>query len=103
MAQDNTNPNNQPLPEDATQENAQPATPEQNKEAVWQKVDVVYSAARKAYLEGSLFPDVIDSLTATLLEIKDNETQQLGGLGGGQRDVTLNESPADEEMPNQPY
>jgi hypothetical protein len=103
MQQDNTNPNNQTPPADTTQANAQPATSEQNKEAVWQKIDLVYSAARKAYLQGSLLPDVIDSFVATLLEIKDAETQQLGGLGGDRRDVTLNESPAEEEVPSQPY
>lgn len=97
MAQDNTNPNNQPLPEDTTQANAQAVTSEQNKETVWQKVDVVYNAARKAYLDGALLPDVIDSFVATLLEIKNTETQNLGGLGADRREVNINESPEGEE------
>lgn len=96
MAKDNTNPNNQPLPEDT----AQAAPPQENKEAVWQQVDVVYNAARKAFLQGSLFPDVIDSLVATLQEIKNTETQNLGGLGANKTGINLDETP-DEETPGE--
>ncbi len=96
MAQDNTNQNNQPLLEDT----APAAPPQDNKEAVWQQVDVVYNAARKAYLQGSLLPDVIDSFIATLQEIKNTETQNLGGLGEGKTQINLNES-SDEEAPGE--
>lgn len=100
MAQENNNSNNQPLQEDTVQENTQAVNPEQNKEAIWQQVDAVYNAARKAYLQGSLFPDVIDSLVATLQEIKNTETQNLGGLGEGKTQININESP-DEEIPGE--
>lgn len=100
MAQDNTNQNNQTLPEETVQANAQATSPEQNNEAIWQQVDIVYNAARKAFLQGSLFPDVIDSLVATLQEIKNTETQNLGGLGADKTQINLNESP-DEETPGE--
>lgn len=93
MAQDNTKPTIQTPSADTTQASAQAKTPEQNQEAIWQQIDVVYNAARKAYLQGSLLPDVIDSFVATLLEIKNTETQSLGGLGADKTQINIDESP----------
>ena len=98
MEQDNIQPN---LPQDPSAQDAQTVglkkAPEQNKEASWQKVDIVYNAAKKAFLEGASLPDVLDSFASTLLQIKESETQGLGGMGQGpQMDIP---QPAPEDMP----
>lgn len=103
MAQQNTQPTNQEMPEDTqlpvqgSEAAAPQQSPQQNKEAIWQKIESVYNAARKAYLDGAILPDVIDSFVATLQEIKNTETQNLGGLGADRREVNINESPDGEE------
>ena len=70
----------------------------QDKEVAWQKIDAVYNAAKKAYIDGASLPDVLNSFATTLLQIKDAETQGLGGMGQGP-EMDLPQNPAPEEMP----
>ncbi|MDD2822807.1 MAG: hypothetical protein PHQ59_01875 [Candidatus Daviesbacteria bacterium] len=97
------------MPDINTQPEAQaPATPQaslkkapvENKQATWAKIEAVYTAAKTAYLtKGATLVNVLDSLTATLTDIKNAETQGMGGLGQGQPEMELPATPAPEEAP----
>lgn len=72
--------------------------PVENKQATWAKIEAVYTAAKTAYLtKGATLVNVLDSLTATLADIKNAETQGMGGLGQGQPEMELPAPPAPEE------
>lgn len=74
--------------------------PVEDKQAIWAKIDAVYNAAKTAYLtKGATLVNVLDSLTATLTDIKTAETQGMGGLGAGQPEMELPAPPAPEELP----
>lgn len=74
--------------------------PVENKQATWAKIEAVYLAAKQAYLtKGSSLANVLDSLSATLTDIKNAETQGMGGLGQGQPEMELPAPPAPEEAP----
>jgi hypothetical protein len=79
--------NKQPTPQDNTL-NADTQTvgfkkgPEPNKDESWKKVEAVFNAAKSAFLEkNSPFADVLDSLIATLMDIRAADKQGLGGMG----------------------
>ncbi|QLG69730.1 MAG: hypothetical protein CH104c_0499 [Candidatus Woesebacteria bacterium] len=74
--------------------------PTEDKQATWAKIEAVYNAAKTAYLtKGATLANVLDSLSATLTDIKNAETQGMGGLGAGQPEMELPAPPAPEEMP----
>lgn len=95
--QANTQPDNQvPVTPQASLKKA----PAEDKQAIWAKVEAVYNAAKTAYLtKGATLANVLDSLTATLTDIKNSETQAMGGLGAGQPEMELPAPPAPEEAP----
>ena len=101
MAKEDTQKKNQPV--DEGQDNMAPAappeSPEQNKEAIWQKIEAVYTAAKEAYLQGTSLEDVLNSFIATVQEIKDTETQSLGGLGTEGPRTNLVGTESQDEVP----
>lgn len=87
-------------PENQTPQASLKKAPAENKQAAWAKIDAVYNAAKTAYMtKGASLANVLDSLTATLTDIKNAETQGMGGLGAGQPEMELPAPPAPEEMP----
>lgn len=87
-------------PENQTPQASLKKAPVENKQATWAKIDAVYNAAKTAYMtKGATLANVLDSLTATLTDIKNAETQGMGGLGAGQPEMELPAPPAPEEMP----
>lgn len=103
MAKEDTQKKNQQdQPVDEGQENMAPAapkSPEENKEAIWQKIESVYNAAKEAYLQGTSLEDVLNSFIATVQEIKDTETQNLGGLGTEGPRANLVGTESQDEVP----
>ena len=74
--------------------------PAVDKQATWAKVEAVFTAAKTAYMtKNASLADVLDSLTATLTDIKTAETQNMGGLGQGAQMEELPAPPAPEELP----
>ena len=63
--------------------------PAEDKNAEWEKVDAVFAKAKESYLNGSMFSDVIDTLIATLGEMKNLKTEPMGGLGVGGQEMNL--------------
>lgn len=58
--------------------------PAEDREATWAKVDAVVAKAKDSYITGgSSLSDVIDSLIATLTDMKTAEAPGLAGLGEG--------------------
>lgn len=52
-----------------------------NEAQMWDKVDSLFTVARNAFFQGnSTFMEVLDSLIATLQDMKENEVRPLGGL-----------------------
>ncbi len=89
-----------------------PATPapeasaanQPNEAQMWDKVDSLFTVARNAFFQGnSTFLEVLDSLIATLQDIKENEVRPLGGLTQKSK-MTLEdqEQPEKEEEPDNP-
>ncbi|KKR17439.1 MAG: hypothetical protein UT45_C0001G0114 [Candidatus Daviesbacteria bacterium GW2011_GWA2_39_33] len=68
---------------------------------VWDKVDAVFVAARNALYQGqSNFLEVLDSLIATLQDMRENEVRPLGGLGTAESKMKIQEpSESEEEIP----
>ena len=63
--------------------------PEEDKDKEWEKVDAIFAKAKESYLNGSTFSDVIDTLIATLGEMKSLKTEPMGGLGVGGQEMNL--------------
>ncbi len=63
--------------------------PAEDKATEWDKVDAVFAKAKESYLNGSTFSDVIDTLIATLGEMKSLKTEPMGGLGVGGQEMNL--------------
>ena len=52
-----------------------------NEAQMWDKVDSLFTVARNTFFQGnSTFMEVLDSLIATLQDMKENEVRPLGGL-----------------------
>lgn len=84
MAQDNKQPTNpqDDMANQDTQTVGFKKGPESNKDEAWKKVEAVFNAAKSAFMEkGSPFADVLDSLIATLMDIRAADKQGLGGMG----------------------
>lgn len=63
-----------------------------NDSQAWDKVDAVFVAARNALYQGqSSFLEVLDSLIATLQNMKENEVRPLGGLGASKQKMKIQE------------
>lgn len=93
---------NTPSP-DVNNDKNLPSQDQDQKQIVWGKVDVVYNAAKEAFLQGtSSIDDVLSSLIATLQEIKSDETQNLGGLGTAPANGNLLGNELDQQQPEQP-
>jgi len=57
------------------------ATNQPNEAQTWDKVDSLFTVARNTFFQGnSTFVEVLDSLIATLQDMKENEVRPLGGL-----------------------
>lgn len=95
---------NQSIPSpDAGNDQNSTTQDQDQKQIVWGKVDVVYNAAKEAFLQGtSSVDDVLSSLIATLQEIKNDETQNLGGLGTVPANSNLLGNELDQQPPEQP-
>ena len=96
------NPTQDQKPADKTPE---AGTSTQQKEAqMWDKVDSVFSVARNAFFQGnSTFVEVLDSLIATLQDMKENEVRPLGGLTQKNKmKLEDQEQPEKEEEPADP-
>jgi len=53
-----------------------------NEAQMWDKVDSLFTVARNTFFQGnSTFLEVLESLIATLQDMKENEVRPLGGLG----------------------
>ncbi len=90
-----------PSPEADNNQNSTSQNQDQ-KQIIWGKIDVVYNAAKKAFLQGtSSIDDVLSSLIATIQEIKNNETQKLGGLGTSPANGNLLGNELDRQQPEQ--
>lgn len=73
----------------------------EDKEAEWEKVDAVIAKAKESFIDGgSTFSDVIDSLIATLQDMKEAKSGPMGGLGVNEPEMNL---PAEgsEEQPEE--
>lgn len=67
----------------------------------WDKVDSLFTVARNTYFQGqSTFLEVLDSLIATLQDMRENEVRPLGGLGTQKKNLKLeNQEQPEEETP----
>jgi hypothetical protein len=95
---------NQSVPSlDANNDQNSTTQDQDQKQIVWGKVDVVYNVAKEAFLQGtSSIDDVLSSLIATLQEIKNDEIQNLGGLGTVPANGNLLGNELDQQPPEQP-
>lgn len=107
MENEQTNQNKKPMPEEKgdkpTQEPNQANT--QGDAQTWDKVDSLFTVARNTYFEGqSTFLEVLDSLIATLQDMRENEVRPLGGLGTQKKSMGLEdqEKPEEESPPANP-
>lgn len=107
MEPDQTNQNKEPMPE----QKAKKSAPEANKAnqpdetQTWDKVDSLFTVARNTYFQGqSTFLEVLDSLIATLQDMRENEARPLGGLGAQKKSMGLDdqEQPEEETPPANP-
>lgn len=75
-----------------------------NEAQMWDKVDSLFTVARNAFFQGnSTFLEVLDSLIATLQDMKENEVRPLGGLGAQKSKMKLeNQDRSEEETPANP-
>lgn len=75
-----------------------------NEAQMWDKVDSLFTVARNAFFQGnSTFLEVLDSLIATLQDMKENEVRPLGGLTQKNKmKLEDQEQPEKEEEPANP-
>ncbi len=75
-----------------------------NEAQMWDKVDSLFTVARNAFFQGnSTFVEVLDSLIATLQDMKENEVRPLGGLTQKNKmKLEDQEQPEKEEEPANP-
>ena len=69
-----------------------------NEAQMWDKVDSLFTVARNTFFQGnSTFVEVLDSLIATLQDMKENEVRPLGGLGAQKKNMKLEDQDKPEE------
>lgn len=106
MENDQTNQNKKPTPEQPKKSAPETNQASQSNEAqTWDKVDSLFTVARNTYFQGqSTFLEVLDSLIATLQDMKENEVRPLGGLGTQKKSMGLEdqEQPEEESPPANP-
>ncbi|EKD62933.1 MAG: hypothetical protein ACD_52C00015G0008 [uncultured bacterium] len=75
-----------------------------NEAQMWDKVDSLFTVARNTFFQGnSTFVEVLDSLIATLQDMKENEVRPLGGLGAQKKNMKLeDQDKPEEETPTNP-
>lgn len=80
------------------------ASTQPNEAQMWDKVDSLFTVARNAFFQGnSTFVEVLDSLIATLQDMKENEVRPLGGLTQKNKmKLEDQEQPEKEEEPANP-
>ncbi|RJR15644.1 hypothetical protein C4579_01670 [Candidatus Microgenomates bacterium] len=95
-------PTQDPRPADKVPEAGASAQP--NEAQMWDKVDSLFTVARNAFFQGnSTFLEVLDSLIATLQDMKENEVRPLGGLTQKNKmKLEDQEQPEKEEEPANP-
>ena len=104
--------NQDPKQPKAPMTDKKPATPalesnvanQPNEAQMWDKVDSLFTVARNAFFQGnSTFLEVLDSLIATLQDMKENEVRPLGGLTQKNKmKLEDQEQPEKEEEPANP-
>lgn len=100
MPEEPTTPQNEPTPSEDTQTVGLKKSPQPNKDESWKKVDAVFNAAKNSFLEkDSTFEDVLDSLIATLMDIRAAGKPAMGGMGMGNPEMDLPPAPQDEQIP----
>lgn len=107
MEDEQTNQNKNPMPEEKdkkpTQESDRTNKPDEAQ--TWDKVDSLFTVARNTYFQGqSTFLEVLDSLIATLQDMRENEVRPLGGLGTQKKNMGIEdqEQPEEETPPANP-
>jgi len=80
------------------------ASAKPNEAQIWDKVDSLFTVARNTFFQGnSTFVEVLDSLIATLQDMKENEVRPLGGLTQKNKmKLEDQEQPEKEEEPANP-
>lgn len=79
------------------------AATQPNEAQMWDKVDSLFTVARNAFFQGnSTFLEVLDSLIATLQDMKENEVRPLGGLTQKQKMKLEDQDKPEEETPANP-
>lgn len=80
------------------------ASTQPNEAQMWDKVDSLFTVARNTFFQGnSTFVEVLDSLIATLQDMKENEVRPLGGLTQKNKmKLEDQEQPEKEEEPANP-
>lgn len=107
MEPDQTRQTKKQMPEQKPKQPA-PGTDQANQPdetQAWDKVDSLFSVARNTYFQGqSTFLEILDSLIATLQDMRENEARPLGGLGTQKKDMGLEdqEQPEEETPPANP-
>ena len=89
------------MPKSQTPEVNTPNEP--NESQMWDKVDSLFTVARNAFFQGnSTFVEVLDSLIATLQDMKENEVRPLGGLIQKSKMKLEDQDKPEEETPVNP-
>ncbi len=74
-----------------------------NEAQMWDKVDSLFTVARNTFFQGnSTFVEVLDSLIATLQDMKENEVRPLGGLTQKSKMKLEDQDKPEEETPVNP-
>ena len=79
------------------------ASAQPNEAQMWDKVDSLFTVARNTFFQGnSTFVEVLDSLIATLQDMKENEVRPLGGLTQKSKMKLEDQDKPEEETPVNP-
>jgi len=74
-----------------------------NEAQMWDKVDSLFTVARNTFFQGnSTFVEVLDSLIATLQDMKENEVRPLGGLTQKSKMKLEDQEQSEKEEPANP-
>jgi hypothetical protein len=78
------------------------ASTQPNEAQMWDKVDSLFTVARNTFFQGnSTFVEVLESLIATLQDMKENEVRPLGGLTQKNK-MKLEDQEQPEKEPDNP-